>query len=371
MSYQSKFSITVAAYNTHNDLRSNADFVVNSYNDDAAATINQAIDSAKDSGGNYCPIPILLLPGDYFIDSPVTVFDSLNLSGHNKTETKIFLRGDTDGFNSNGHTLYANLNNFTIEGQSANSGNGIYGDFSESRFENLRMRNIKQSGIRIESSTGGCLLNIINLCDISCTGDDSEAIAFDSSAYDSWVMNCNIGSKFRNLRLEGGPFRILNNHLNGTTANTYDDKPVNNIYTEEGINSTIISQNIIENAREDAIVLQRTDNSDSAFTYNNVSITGNVIRSESLENDMESYMIKIQRSPGKVQPFRNVTIANNIFEQRIKDNQQNGYAGVIYLENAKDIMITGNIKGTDSSQCEFLVKKSGVAGVLTSDNSNT
>lgn len=62
--------------------------------------------------------------------------------------------------------------------------------------------------------------------------------------FDSWIVNNNIGSTGPNLSVEGGPVRILANHLNGT--------PRHNIELR-GNNSLTIIGNICEGSRREAI----------------------------------------------------------------------------------------------------------------------
>jgi len=346
MAYQNKFTVTVAAYNTNAQFKANADFAVNTQGQDAAAVINQAIESIRvhfssNPENDYCFGTVMLMPGDYYLDTSIKMYTSLNLIGANRQECKLFQRGTADSIISNYLVKYALVKDLSIM-PSATSGTGsaINGDFVETKFVNLWMKDIKKYAIVLGlSNTYDNILNFIQECNIVSLSGNAYPSIYIPRGYDSWILNNNIGSTHINLQLEGGPFRVLGNHLNG---NKNVDQPKHNIYSQYGITSTIISENIIENSREDSILLQRANNTSDGFAHNNVSITNNLIRSENLTSDNTYAMIKIQPNATTLN-FKSLLVSNNIFEHRVKSYPYNRYQSVLNLNQVADIVFSSNL----------------------------
>ncbi|MBN8571100.1 MAG: hypothetical protein J0M18_15850 [Ignavibacteria bacterium] len=271
------------------------------------------------------------------------MYTSLNLIGANRQECKLFQRGTADSIISNYLVKYALIQDFSIISTSSSNGNAIIGDFVETKFINLWMKDIRKHAIKLGISYDN-ILNFIDSCNIVTLGASPYASIYIARGYDSWILNNNIGSAYANLWLEGGPFRVLGNHLDG---NVGVDQPQNNIISAGGITSTIISNNIIENSRQDSILLNRGNNTSAGFAYNNISITNNLIRSENLEGTDNTYaMIKVTASVTG-QPFKNLLISNNIFEHRVKSTPYKKYKNVLYLSEVADIVFSSNLIGLD------------------------
>lgn len=351
MAYQNKFTVTVAAYNTNAQFKANADFTIGTQGQDAAAVINQAIESIRvhypnNPENDYCFGTVMLMPGDYYLDTSIKMYTSLNLIGANRQECKLFQRGTSDSIISNYLVKYALIQDLSImPSASSGTGSAINGDFVETKFVNLWMKDIKKYAIVLGLSNNyDNILNFIQECNIVSLSGNAYPSIYIPRGYDSWILNNNIGSTHINLQLEGGPFRVLGNHLNG---NKNVDQPKNNIYSEYGITSTIISNNIIENSREDSILLQRANNTSSGYAYNNVSITNNLIRSENLTSTNAYAMIKVLPNGTSTQDFKNLLISNNIFEHRVKSSPYNKYRCVLNLKRVSNIVFSSNIIGLD------------------------
>ncbi len=357
---------TIAAPNTPDFLKSKANAVCTLGN--ASATINSAIDILR-NGESYCTGSIFLLAGDYDINDSIKLYDCLEITGASMQQTKLNLKTAVDCFVSNGQSSYVRLSNFLINGEDC-EGCGINGSFKQSTFERIRMINMMKSGIRIrptdDHSDG--MLNIIQYNDLNVVSEDSEVFGIDINErnYDTWIINNNIGSKNANIRVSGGPFRITGNHCNGTPGS--NDQPLHNLVTELGINSTIISNNIFENARADAIILSRVDNDDEAFRGNNINISNNLIRSENLDSDEECSMIKFEKGNGE-QHFNGITITGNLFEQRLKDNK-NSYKHSILLDYVKNVVVSANIINLDGKKGDNIKQTQNVSNVTISNNSS-
>jgi len=230
------------------------------------------------------------------------------------------------------------------------------------------VKDIKKYGIGLGVSLiYDNILNVIQDCNIvSLSGTSDYASITILKGYDSWIINNNIGSTYANLRLEGGPFRVLGNHLNG---NKDIDQPKSNIVSEWGMTSTIISENIIENSRENSIHMKRIYNSDDGFAHNNVSITNNLIRSENLTTNNTYAMIKVEPVSG-TQPFKNLLISNNIFEHRVKTPlSYNKYKNILSLSYVTDIVFASNIIGLDYL-ADNTIYRSNVVNMQVYGNSN-
>ncbi len=353
---------SIAASNTPQFLKNKADVICNG-ND--SATINTAINTLR-SGGSFCMGSLFLMAGDYNINESIKLYDCLEITGASMQQTKLNL-SNNDCFITDGQASFVRLGNFLINGNS-NFGCGINGSFKQSTFERIRMINMNNTGIKITPSDGNDgMLNIIQYNDINVISDDAEAFGIDINErnYDTWIINNNIGSKNVNIRVSGGPFRITGNHCNGT-PNT-NDQPLHNLTTDLGLNSTIISNNIFENARADAILLSRVSNDDPAFRGNNINISNNLIRSENLDSDNDCSMILFEKGNGE-QYFNGVTITGNLFEQRLKADNNNSYQFSISLDRVKNAVITGNVINLDGRTGNTINKTAKTSAITISNN---
>ncbi|MBN8571974.1 MAG: hypothetical protein J0M18_20325 [Ignavibacteria bacterium] len=350
---QSKNAVVVAPSNlTPSQFYNKADFQCNWSND--TAQIQAAIDFLRHSTEdlesiNYSQGTVYLLPGYYNITGPITLYTSIEVVGMGMWETKLILRNSNACFTSDNFSSYVRLANITIDGgDPAGTGYGVTGAFKQSTFERIRMVNMKKSAFKFyPANFGDGLLNIIQYNDINVTGNNNDAFAmdFNEKNYDTWIINNNVGSVKPNLRISGGPFRILGNHFNGSTASA--DQPENNIVTELGLNSCVISNNIIENAKKDAIILKRVFNSDPGLTNNNINISNNLIRSENLDANGQYSMVKFINGG---QNFKGVTFIGNLFEQRFKTGQpQNKYKNALELNYVENVVVSANVFALDNA----------------------
>jgi len=97
----------------------------------------------------------------------------------------------------------------------------------------------------VEHSTYGDLGLLNYILDVhidQCTG---YGIFGTYRFVDSWITGCNIGSTLANISVEGGPLRILGNHLDGS--------PLHNIELR-GNKRITIADGILEGSRREAIV---------------------------------------------------------------------------------------------------------------------
>lgn len=351
---QAKNSVVVAPNNlTPSVFYQNADFICNGTND--ALKIQEAINYIKHTfaSTNYTQGTVYLLPGYYAIESPITLFTSIEIIGMGMWETKFILKNNNACFQADGFSSYVRIANLTIDGSDAvGGGYGVTGAFKQSTFERLRMVNMKKSAFKFyPANFGDGLLNIIQYNDINVTGNNADAYAmdFNQNNYDTWIINNNVGSVKPNLRISGGPFRILGNHFNGSTASA--DQPENNIVTDLGINSCVIGNNIIENARKDAMVLKRIYNSDPGLESNNISISNNLFRSENLDANNQYSLLKFISGNSQGQNFKGVTVNGNLFEQRFKTNapNQNKYKNAIELDYVENVVVSANVFALDNA----------------------
>jgi hypothetical protein len=92
-------------------------------------------------------------------------------------------------------------------------------------------------------------LNHIEKNNISDTGEETgPALQLEYRFIDSWIEGNNIESYGPDIQINsGGPFRILNNHLNGNRS------PLHNILINGGVRECLIAGNILEGSRQEAI----------------------------------------------------------------------------------------------------------------------
>ncbi len=355
----------LAAENTPDLFKAKADDVCTFAN--SSQVINSAIKKLINSDGIYRG-SIFLMAGDYDITDSIVLHSGVEITGASMQETKLNLKSGSDCFVTIDQAVYVRVSNLLIYGENG-SGCGINGNFKQSTFERIRMIKMNNTGIKItppENEFNG-MLNIFQYNDINVINDDPEVFGIDINErnYDSWIINNNIGSKNANIRVSGGPFRITGNHCNGTGDS--NDQPLHNLVTSLGLNSTIISNNIFENARTDAMVFSRVKNTDSGMLGNNLNISNNLIRSENLDSDDEYSMIKFEKGNDD-QYFNGITISGNLFEQRLKDNS-NSYKHSILLDHVKNVVVSSNVINLDGKSGENILKTRNTTNVTISNNS--
>jgi hypothetical protein len=356
---------TIAAPNTLDILKVKADEVCDYGN--ASSVINSAIEKLK-NGESFCSGSISLMAGDYDITDSIELYDCLEIVGASMQQTKLNLKTSNDCFVSNSQKSYIRLSNFLINGRDG-QGCGINGSFKQSTFERIRMIKMNNTGIRIRPTDGGDgMLNIIQYNDLNVVSGSSDAFGIDVNEknYDTWIINNNIGSKNVNIRVNGGPFRITGNHCNGTPDS--GDQPKHNLITELGLNSNIISNNIFENASADAIILSRVKNTDAGMLGNNLNISNNLIRSENLDADDEYSMIKFEKGNDE-QYFNGVTITGNLFEQRLKNNN-NSYKNCILLDYVSNAVVCANVINLDTKAGDSINISRNTNNILVENNAN-
>lgn len=333
--------ITVRASNSSQTV---ADYSCSGTNDQntVRSAINQILASGSQTG------KIFLYAGDYNFDGLLGVPAGITIEGANMYTTKIYSKGNHDCIISEGFStgsipynsqLYVELRNFTIiAGTGSTFANyAIRGAFSESRFEFLHIDHMGK-GISLNEihdfpgfiSPGGYLNKIMN-CNIVAL-EDSLIMSYRN--LDSWILTNNMGAGRYNINLNGGPYRILNNHLNGTGS----DQPIINIFSDLGINSAIIQSNICENAKYESIKILRVSN--PSIDNSNICFANNNIRYASQASSGTYNMVTLI---GNGQTLKGITFVGNLFEQR-----GNAVNSVIALNNCSEITISGNDLGVEA-----------------------
>ncbi|AET09760.1 hypothetical protein [Gordonia phage GTE5] len=144
---------------------------------------------------------------------------------------------------------------------------------------------------------------------------------------DSWIIDNNIGSTDANLSLEGGPLRVLGNHLNGA--------PIRNIDLR-GNKRIIISNNILEGSREEAIRYLMPswlteDSPQVVISSNNFSNGG-----KAAAGVHPCIRVKGVSGTALVEGF---SVVSNLFAC---EDAGSGWSHAVLFENAKDSTVVGN-----------------------------
>lgn len=118
-------------------------------------------------------------------------------------------------------------------------------------------------------------LNRIQYCNFSDTGyEGGAAIRVQEKFIDSWILYNNIeaGPGYAGIQTySGGPLRIIGNHINGNRSPKY------NIFIDNGIRECLIANNILEGAREHAILIT-APSWKTEPERQSINIVGNIIR---------------------------------------------------------------------------------------------
>ena len=121
-------------------------------------------------------------------------------------------------------------------------------------------------------------LNRIIDNNISDTGEENGVgLQLEYRCIDSWIERNNIEAYGPDIQINsGGPFRIINNHLNGNRS------PVNNILINGGVRECLIHGNILEGSRQEAIKYTAPGwLSDPERT--SIAVTSNIVRQAAQE----------------------------------------------------------------------------------------
>lgn len=208
---------------------------------DDLAAINDAIDAAVASYGGTVWFP----RGIYQVSGSIGRAGGLAaiaIRGAGELATRI--RATTNAPIITGAWDTCRLENLILDGAYLGSP-CISAHIDKTTFEGLQLYGWTDYGIRLNDGTFGDLglLNRIQRCNIDqCTG---IGIWASYRLIDSWIVENNIGSSETNISVEGGPLRILANHLDGS--------PQTNIELR-GNRRITIANNIMEGARKQSLV---------------------------------------------------------------------------------------------------------------------
>lgn len=173
------------------------------------------------------------------------------------------------------------------------------------------------------------LLNIISDCWIDQSVGYGIYATYRLS--DSWIERCNIGSSLANISCEGGPIRIMNNHLDGS--------PRNNIELR-GNKRITIEGNILEGAQREAIIYNMPPwlSSDTP----QIQIVGNTFSNGSKESQ-GSYAAIAINGVSTSATTKGFLFSSNIIAC---EDAGSGWSYVIDANNIANIIITGNMWST-------------------------
>ncbi|MDF2444444.1 MAG: hypothetical protein JWR01_2647 [Subtercola sp.] len=245
LSGQTVHAAPVAAASSQNDLVfSVRDFGAagDGVQDDLPA-ITAAMAAATSAGGGTVWFPV----GVYLVSASIgdasTGFTSIRFEGAGSQVATI--RAATDAPILTGIWYLCTFVNLVLDSNGL-GGPCVSGHFDKSHFERLLLLNWNGFGMLLNDGTfadEGGLLNVIDRCNIQ--QNTGTGIHTGYRFYDSWIINNNIGASYADLSIEGGPVRILGNHLDGS--------PTYNIEFR-GNKRILVSDNILEGSRKQSIV---------------------------------------------------------------------------------------------------------------------
>ncbi|ALY08978.1 glycosidase [Arthrobacter phage Gordon] len=236
---------------------------------DCAPAFNAAIQLANDSGGGTVLVP----PGAYTVFSPIGNMNSyirhVSLAaavprrlrwnfgdGALDPQGKPWIAGAHIRAGGNHPVIGGMWDNSEITGLALDAdmrgSAAVKAHFSKSRFSWNEV--LGWSGYGMLLNNGDLtddlgFLNHIEYNNISDTGEEvGVALQLEYRFIDSWISRNNIESYGADIQINsGGPFRIIENHLNGNRS------PLHNILINGGVRECLIQGNILEGSREEAI----------------------------------------------------------------------------------------------------------------------
>lgn len=179
---------------------------------------------------------------------------------------------------------------------------------------------------------GNGFLNKIMYCNFSDTGyEGGAAIRAEEKFIDSWIMYNNIEAGPDHADLEiysGGPIRVIGNHMNGSRS------PKNNILIDSGVRECLISENILEGARQSAVVITGPGWKTEPERQS-ISINGNIIRQFAQDGEYPAILADMATTnEGFV--AEGLVVSGNV----ISTDYTPTY--VLDLKNWKDVSAVGN-----------------------------
>ncbi|MEF2977143.1 glycosyl hydrolase family 28-related protein [Subtercola sp. YIM 133946] len=210
--------------------------------DDLPAII-AAIAAATAHGGGtvWFPVGVYLVSGA--IGNTTAGLTSITLAGAGSQVATI--RASTNAPLLTGIWYSCTVVNLVLDAASLGSP-CISAHVDKTHLERLLLLNWTTYGINVNDGTfsdNGGLLNFIDRCNIQ--QNTGTGIYTGYRFYDSWIINNNVGASYADLSLEGGPVRVLGNHLDGS--------PTYNIEFR-GNKRVLVSDNILEGSRKQSIV---------------------------------------------------------------------------------------------------------------------
>jgi len=294
---------------------------------DDAAAIQAAIDAAEKA-----PWGIVMFPsGTYSIRSALKPVSFITMMGVG-IGSKI-LQAAGNNFNmleSKDRIYHLTITNLRLDGNHAGK-TGINLWLDHSILDHLFIENFAGDGINMNDpkiSDTLAFLNVIRYCHIGEV--DGKGIYIHYPCTDSWIIYNNIGSKNTDIYTEGGPFRVIGNHLDGS--------PLYNYYNAGG-QDTIFTDNICENASLHSIYMVHNpwDKFEEGWC-----ITNNIIRNGSRGTNLTYDFVHLEGISSIAGGF--VTISNNVFNYTSGNHTR--YA--IYVKHFNNVIIANNCFNSDS-----------------------
>jgi hypothetical protein len=294
---------------------------------DDAAAIQATIDTAEKA-----PWGIVMFPaGTYFIRSALKPVSFITMMGVG-IGSKILQASGTN-FNmleSKDRIYHLTITNLRLDGNHAGK-IGINMWLDHSILDHLFIENFAGDGINMNDpkiSDALAFLNVIRYCHIGEV--NGKGIYLHYPCTDSWIIYNNIGSENTDIYTEGGPFRIIGNHLDGS--------PLYNYYNAGG-QDTIFTDNICENASLHSIYMVHNpwDKFEEGWC-----ITNNIIRNGSRGTNLTYDFVHLEGISSISGGF--VTISNNLFNYA--SGNRTRYA--IYVKYFNNVIIANNCFNSDS-----------------------
>lgn len=215
--------------------------VANGVADDTPAIVAAAIAASVLTGSG--PGQVYLPAGNYRLGSPITgTYSSVILRGAGPGRTVLRAAGDFPVVTGAWHN--SQWQDMTLDAGMQGSP-GIEVHLDRCLLTHVYIAGWRGFGMKLNDGQWSDALGHLNRI-VNCDVEQQEGVGIHTGYRftDSWIQGCNIGSTGENVNLEGGPVRLLHNHLNGS--------PDRNIVLR-GNRRVMIAHNILEGSRREAI----------------------------------------------------------------------------------------------------------------------
>lgn len=296
---------------------------------------------SEDDGGT-----IILPPGSYVLPEPILpelaygvaligTAPGITRGSADRRGTTLVCSGNFSAIN--GFWENSSLSHLRVDADNR-GGKGIDVDISKSIIEWCEISNYVGYAMHLGNGSYEDSLQYLNHITnntINALNGNGIGMMIEYRLIDCWVLNNNIGSIGPNLQTTAGTLRIIGNHFDGVEGGG----PEYNIFIPGSNPDILISNNLLEHARKNAIYIERPPwESGNANVY--YSMNNNIMRANSYGDSGEYSMVRVKgNTPDEgTATYTGINVTGNLMHPA--DSMSAKY--MVEVERVNSIAITSN-----------------------------